>query len=253
MRIVTIALAFVISAGVVAATEAIPDYVTKALASPARPASDRERDARRKAAECIALSGLKPGDRIADVYPGRGYYSRIFSQVVGPNGRVYPVIPRILATPGAEKYTKSQFADPAYRNVSVLVRPTEAIAAPEPLDVVWVGQVYHDMPNVELGPADIAALNRSIFKALKPGGVYIVTDHAATPGSGFVDVEPDMSKRLHRIDPAVVRRQVEAAGFVLEAQSDLLANPGDSHTASVFDASIKGRTDQFFFKFRKPR
>jgi predicted methyltransferase len=251
MRTVALAFALVVN---IAAAGAVPDYVTRALASPARPASDREHDEQRKAAECVALSGLKPGDRIADVYPGRGYFSRIFSHVVGPNGRVYPVVPQILATPGMEKkFAQAQFADPAYQNVTVLVRPTDAIAAPEPLDVVWVGKVYHDMPNVELGPTDIAAMNRAIYKALKPGGVYIVTDHAATPGSGFVDVEPDNSKRLHRIDPAVVKRQVEAAGFVLEAQSDLLANPGDSHTASVFDASIKGRTDQFFFKFRKPR
>lgn len=243
-----------IQAAVTSATERIPAYIAAAVANPARPATDRLRDPARKPTECLALSGLKPSDRIADVYPGGGYYSRLFSLVVGPRGRVYPMIPQVLAarTPRMARDTQAQFAAPAFRNIEALVTPLESIQAPEPLDVLWMGQVYHDMPNVEMGPADIAAMNRAVFKALKPGGRYVVTDHAAPSGSGFLDREPDMSKRIHRIDPAIVERQVLAAGFVLEAEGSLLINPADPHTASVFDDSIRGHTDQFFFVFRKP-
>lgn len=253
MRKATLLLGLIAYFGASAvAAAALPAYVTAALSDPARPQSDRERDAARKSGESIALAGLKPGDRVADVYPGGGYYSRIFSRVVGPAGTVYAIVPQAVAAPGAVSYTKAQFGA-AYANVTVMVEPLDTIRAPKPLDVVWVGKVYHDLPNVEMGPADIAAMNRAIFKALKPGGVYVVTDHAATPGSGFLDLDPDNSKRKHRIDPAVVKQQVTVAGFVLEAESNLLANPVDDHTASVFDASIRGRTDQFFFVFRKPR
>ncbi len=243
------------AAAPVAVPVPMPEYIAAAISDPARPDADRARDLNRKPAECIAFAGLKPGDRIADIFPGSGYYSRIFSKVVGPTGRVYALLPQNIAehVPVAVTDTKSQFSDSSYKNVLVVVAPIDAVTAPVPLDAVWMGQVYHDLPNVEMGPADIAAANRAIYKALKPGGIYIVTDHAATPGSGFLDREPQMPKRIHRIDPALVKQQVLAAGFVLEAQSDLLANPADPHTASVFDPSIRGRTDQFLLKFRKPR
>ena len=232
-----------------------PQYIATALSNPTRPSADRLRDPARKPDVCLALAGIKPGDRIADVYPGGGYYSRLFSLVVGPQGRVYALVPQVLAarTPQLLAYTRSQFGDPAYHNVEVLETPLDAWQAPQPLDVVWMGQVYHDMPNVEMGPANIAAMNRSIYRALKPGGIYVVTDHAAALGSGFLDLDPDMSNRVHRIDPAIVKQQVLAAGFVLEADRSLLANPADPHTTSIFDASIRGHTDQFFFVFRKPR
>ena len=123
----------------------------------------------------------------------------------------------------------------------------------QPLDLIWLGKTYHDFPNVaEMGPLDIAALNRALFRALKPGGALIVIDHAAASGSGFLDTEADDKKRLHRIDPEVVKRQVLAAGFVLEAESPLLANPADDHTKGPFDPAMRNRTDRFVLKFRKP-
>ena len=236
-----------------AADDAVPKYVTAALADPARRDADRSRDAARKPGESLLLAGIKPGDRVADVYPGGGYYTRLFSLVVGQQGRVYAIIPEVLAqrSPTMIRDSQAQWSDPAFGNVTTLARPLAAIQAPEPLDVVWMGQVYHDMPNVEMGPADITAMNRSILKALKPGGRFIVTDHVGS--AGFLDVEPDMSRRIHRIDPAIVRRQVQQAGFILEADRPLLANPADPHEASVFDASIRGHTDQFFLVFRKPQ
>src|SRR3569623_2079909 len=105
----------------------------------------------------------------------------------------------------------------------------------------------HDLHDNFLGPADVAAVNKAIFAALKPGGVYIVLDHAAAPGSGLRDTET-----LHRIDPAVVKQEVQAAGFVLDGESDVLRNPDDAHNAKVFDPALRGKTDRFLFKFRKP-
>ena len=104
-----------------------------------------------------------------------------------------------------------------------------------------------------MGPLNIDAVNRAIFRSLKPGGAYIIVEHAAAPGSGYLDTKRDMSKRLHRIDPEIVKRQVQSVGFVLEAESTVLANRNDPHTQSVFDPSIRERTDLFAFRFRKPK
>src|SRR4029450_1537585 len=106
----------------------------------------------------------------------------------------------------------------------------DRFSVPEPLDLVWMGKTYHDFPNVTgMAPRGIAAVPRAVFRALKPGGLLIVIDHAAPPGSGFLDTEADDAKRLHRIDPEVVKRQVLAAGFELVAESRLLANPDGAH------------------------
>jgi len=121
------------------------------------------------------------------------------------------------------------------------------LATPEPVDLVWTSQNYHDLHDSFAKPADLAQVNAAIFRALKPGGIYVVLDHAALPGSGLSATET-----LHRIDPATVRAEVEAAGFVYVGESDVLRNPNDPHTAKVFDPSIRGHTDQFVFKFRKP-
>jgi predicted methyltransferase len=127
------------------------------------------------------------------------------------------------------------------------VQPGPILTAPEPLDMVWTVQNYHDYPDEFMGRIDPAQLNRAVFAMLKPGGTYFIVDHAAEAGSGMRDTE-----RLHRIDPAVVRRQVEAAGFEFVGASDVLRNPADTHALPVFDASIRGRTDQFVMRFRKP-
>lgn len=232
-----------------ASPQKIPAYITAAVADPNRPAADTKRDADRKPAECIAFAGIKPGDRVADLIPGRGYFTRIFSKVVGPKGWVYSYIPADLD----ELYKKNNFtvpppADPNYPNISFIHAPVAKFVAPEMLDMVWTSQNYHDMHDKFFGPADVDAVNKAIFASLKPGGVYIVLDHAAEAGSGLRDTDT-----LHRIDPAQVKKEVLAAGFVFVGESKVLRDPADDHTKKVFDASIRGKTDQFIYKFRKPR
>jgi predicted methyltransferase len=227
---------------------AVPAYVTAALADPAR-AMHRGTDARRHPAELIAFSGLKAGDRVLDLIPGDGYWTRMFSQIVGPQGRVYSVWPQAYAdqAQGNVRTLRELSATPHYANVVVAVQPTASLTAPEPLDVVWTSQNYHDYPDEFMGHLDPATLNRAVFAMLKPGGTWFIIDHAAAPGAGMTGTE-----RLHRIDPAIVRRQVEAAGFDYVGESNILRNPTDDHVRTVFDPAIRGHTDQFVMRFRKP-
>lgn len=242
-----------------AQASAPPAYVTAALADSARPAADAQRDGDRKPAALVAFAGIKPGDRVADVMPGGGYFTRIFSKVVGAKGHVYAIVPESYATKAAPEKLKgirALVADPAYRdNTSLVIGPYERLDVGAPLDVVWTSQNYHDVYGAvsifsvsgSIGPEQAAKLDAAVFKALKPGGVYIVVDHAAAPGSGGRD-----ANTLHRIDPATVIAQVKAAGFVLESQSDVLGNPQDAHDKAIFAPEIKGHTDKFVLKFRKP-
>jgi predicted methyltransferase len=227
---------------------AVPAYVTAALADPER-AMHQPTDARRHPAELIAFSGLKAGDRVLDLIPGDGYWSRVFSQVVGPQGRVYAVWPQAYAdvAQGNVHELQELAATPHYANIRVAVEPTATLTAPEPLDLVWTSQNYHDYPDNFMGHIDPAVLNHAVFTMLKPGGTWFIIDHAAAAGAGMGDTE-----RLHRIDPATVRRQVEAAGFEYVGESRILANPADDHRRTVFDPAIRGHTDQFVMRFRKP-
>lgn len=226
----------------------VPDYVSIALADPQR-AMHRDADARRKPGELIAFSGLKPGDHVLDLIPGDGYWTRIFSRIVGPEGRVHAVWPKNYAdvAQGNVRTLREIAADPAYPNVRVEVQPSPILTAPESLDMVWTAQNYHDYPDEFMGRIDPSQLNRAVFEMLKPGGTFFIVDHAAEPGSGMRDTEA-----LHRIDPAIVRQQVEAAGFEFVGESRVLRNPNDNHRLRVFDPAIRGRTDQFIMRFRKP-
>jgi predicted methyltransferase len=129
----------------------------------------------------------------------------------------------------------------------VIVQPAAQFAIPQKADVIWTSQNYHDYPDKFMGPTDPALLNKAVFAALKPGGVFVVVDHVAEAGSGLRDTDT-----LHRVDPAIVKSQVIAAGFTFDGESDVLRNPADTHTLKVFDASIRGHTDQFVYRFRKP-
>jgi predicted methyltransferase len=230
------------------AAGAIPKAITAAVADPARPVEDRQADADRKPAESLAFAGVKPGQKVVDFLPGGGYFTRLFSVVVGPKGHVFAVAPpkRPESTRDPAAAAQAIAADSHYNNVSVQVQPLAEFSTPEPVDLVWTSRNYHDLHNVP--NFDIGAFNKAVFNALKPGGVFIVLDHAAEKGSGVRD-----TSTLHRIDPEVVKKEVEAAGFKFEGESNLLHNPDDKHTEKVFEGSIKGKTDQFILKFRKPK
>ena len=217
-----------------------PDYAA-ILADPARPEADRLRDADRRPAELVAFAGVRPGAKVAELAPGGGYFTRILSAVVGPEGRVYATGSR--ASPAMEEITKT------HANVVFTVSPTGTIAAPEPVDVVWTTLNYHDFKNAQSGGTDAAqAVNAAAFRALKPGGVYLVVDHDTAPGAGVAQ-----TSTLHRIDDEVVKAEVQAAGFRLDAESDLLRHPADDHTQAVRETGVRGKTDQFVLRFRKPR
>ncbi|HEX4736860.1 MAG TPA: methyltransferase [Allosphingosinicella sp.] len=220
----------------------------QALADPGR-AAQRSVDARRHPAELVALADVRPGQRILDLIPGDGYWSRIFSKMVGPAGRVYAIWPEAYGklALGNVQQLRAMSASPAYRNVVTMVEPSVRLSAPEPLDVVWTSQNYHDYNDRFMGNPGPAALAADAFRLLKPGGLFIIIDHATAPGRGMSDTES-----LHRIDRAIVVKQVTAAGFRLAGESNVLRNPADPHTIAVFDKTIRVHTDQFALKFRKP-
>jgi len=231
-----------------AASSKIPAYITAAVADLNRPEADTKRDTGRKPAEVLAFAGVKPGDKVIELDPGPLYFTRILSNVVGPRGRVYAYIPSDLDELYKEnKITVPPPPEPHHSNVTFVHQPIANVRAPEAADVVWTSDNIHDFHNKLFGPADMTTVSAAIYSALKPGGVYIVLDHAAAAGSGLRDTET-----LHRIDPAQVKVEALAAGFVLEGESQVLRNPADDHTRRVFDSSIRGVTDQFIFKFRKP-
>ena len=232
----------------VAPADAIPPYIQAAVDDPGRADGDRERDADRKPAEVIAFAGLKPGDKVADFIPGRGYFTKIFCRVVGSKGHVYAVSVPIIR-PGNPPPRPADPPGGQCANVSVIAlqaqgaeAAAETFAVPEPLDLIWTSENYH---NPAFGSPDMLAVDKALFAALKPGGILIVEDHAAEAGSGARD-----TNTLHRIDPEQVRREVTAAGFVYAGESTVLRHADDPHTAKAHE--MHDKTDRFLFKFRKP-
>lgn len=227
-----------------------PELIRSALDDPHRPAAEGELDPLRRPAEVLAFAGVKPGDAVADYMAGNAYFTRILSRVVGAGGHVYEFLPAQQLEHCAPQEIAGSLAvksDPYYANVRLLIADAAAFRAPEPLDAIWLVQGYHDLHVAFMAPTDVAAVNRALYAALKPGGTLLVIDHAAAAGAAPADIE-----RLHRIDPAQLRGELEAAGFRLEAESDLLRNPQDAHTLPVFDPAIRHHTDQVMFRFRKP-
>jgi predicted methyltransferase len=235
------------SVALAASAAAAPSYVNAAVADSVRPAGDTKRDELRKPAEMLVFAGVKPGTKVMDLIPGGGYFTRLFAKAVGPTGWVYAFqateLDGFLKGKPAPIYAVA--AD--YKNVSVVKTPINNLSAPESLDVVWTSQNYHDLKDDFFKPADTALVNKAIFNALKPGGIYVVLDHSAPKDSGVSDTQT-----LHRIDEAVVKKEVLAAGFKFVGESKALRNPADARDKLVFDKSIRGHTDQFILKFRKP-
>ncbi len=239
-------LAFLLAShyAVAATTPDAAANIAAAATDPARGA-DASQDTRRHGPEILAFAGVAPGAKILDLIPGAGYWTRLFAKAVGPNGHVYGIWPLPYASEVANYrlLVKSNH----YSNVSAAVEPANALSVPEKLDLVFTAQNYHDYLDKFMGSLDPSVLNKAVFQALKPGGVYLIIDHVAAAGSGLRDTDT-----LHRIDPASVREEVTAAGFVFVGESRILANPADDHSKPVFDKSIQGHTDQFIYKFRKP-
>lgn len=199
--------------------------------------------------EVLKFIGVKKGWKIADIFAGR--FSTAFAQTVGPTGKVYAVMPSemIRIHPELPSLTADRKARPSYKGVEFLdFAPINDMALPSGLDAVFIRQNYHDLYDKFMGPADVAAFNKAVYAALKPGGVYVILDHAAAPGAPMT-----VTETLHRIDVAQVKAEVAKAGFKLDGESQILANAGDDHTKMVFNPAIRGKTDQFLLKFRKPK
>ena len=207
---------------------------------------------RSKISELIRFARVDAGSTVIDVYPGDGDWTRRFSGAVGPEGRVYSFVPAEVAhfrnDPVGLMRTLAK--EPGRENVQAV--SAELVAMPQvtqPADVLWLHLFYHDLHTslIQARGATAAAFNRAVYERLKPGGFYVIVDHADGVGRGAGD-----APSLHRIEPAAVRAEVEAAGFVLDEESAMLANKDDSHSVKVFDPSIKGRTDRFAYRFVRP-
>lgn len=215
------------------------------MAQPAKaPPPDALRDPSLKGPEVIAFMGVKPGDKVADIFAGS--FVAAFSKAVGPKGQVFALEPEQgkSALPGLQALA----AAPDGGNITV---GTISMAAmnlqADSLDEVFIRQNYHDLYDPFMGPVAVPAFNKQVFAALKPGGVFVVLDHSAPAGTGLRD-----TNTTHRIDEAQVKADMKAAGFVLDGESKILANPADDRSKKVFDPSVRGKTDQFLLKFRKP-
>jgi predicted methyltransferase len=205
-----------------------------------------------RAFELIRFARVDEGATVIDVYPGAGEWTALFSDVVGAQGRVYSFVPAEVAHFKNDPVgLMRKFAtEPGRENVEAV--SADVVAVPEtarPTDVVWLHLFYHDLhtPLMQAKGGTATDFNRAVFDRLKPGGSYIIIDHAAASGAG-TSVAPS----LHRIDPASVRAEVEAAGFVLDAESTMLRNESDPHSAKAFDPSVKDQTDRFAYRFVKP-
>ncbi|NYE30078.1 putative methyltransferase [Rhodanobacter sp. K2T2] len=200
----------------------------------------------------IQFARVDTSATVIDVYPGEGDWTRLFSDDVGPKGRVYSFVPAEVAHFKNDPFGRMRMlaTEPGRENVEAV--SADLIAMPEvtqPADVLWLHLFYHDLhtPLMQARSATAAHFNRVVYEQLKPGGCYVIVDHAAAVGQGTSDAQS-----LHRIEPASVRKEVEAAGFVLDEESTLLANKDDPHSIKVFDPAIKGETDRFAYRFVKP-
>ena len=246
IRALLLAAGAVALAGASLAVADAPDTIAAAVANSARPKADTDRDALRKPAEVLAFAGVKPGQQVLELIPGGGYFTRLLSGAVGPKGHVTEAVPQ-LAAADVRQTSNGVAADPHFTNVSEIAMAPDALAKAGPVDLIWTSQNYHDLHLTRL-KVDVVALDKLFYAALKPGGVFFIEDHAAQPGSGTSTTDA-----MHRIDEDFVKKEVESVGFKLDGESDILRNPADPRDKIVFDASIRGHTDQFLLRFVKPK
>jgi predicted methyltransferase len=224
---------------------AAPSAIARAVADTTRPQSDRESDARRKPAETLAFSGVKEGEVVGEFLPGGGYYTRLLSDVVGPKGKVYALETTRWGQQNIDA-SKAVLSEKGHENVRFDASAFGQFNLPEQVDLFWTTLNYHDLHVAKYGPVDMAAFNRHVYASLKPGGTYLIVDHVANAGTTDADIA-----KVHRIEKAVVIKEVEAAGFKLAGESAALHRAADDHTRPVFDPAVRGQTDQFMLKFRK--
>jgi predicted methyltransferase len=220
----------------------VPNYVTTAVAEPSRPDADRKRDADRKPEQVLTFSGIKPGDKVLELQPGGGYYTRLLCLAVGPKGQVTTL--RVTPATPVNRPTPPEVPTPC-KNITAVTQKITELSLPGGQDAVWTSENYHDL-HIPVFGVDINAFDKAVFNALKPGGVFIIEDHAAASGSGARD-----SGTLHRIDPELAKQEVTSAGFEFVGASDALHRDDDPMTGRVFE--LQGKTNKFLFKFRKPK
>ena len=239
--------ALMIAAAAFADAAPVAANIAGAVADTTRPQADRDLDAARKPAELLSFIGIKSGQTVVDAFGG-AYFDRLFAGAVGDKGQVIMFLPSemVKAEPGPFPADASR-PFPDHKNVVVMIAPTNVFAVKAPVDLVWVRQNYHDLYDPFMKPADVPTFNKMVFKALKKGGLYVIVDHSAPDGSGLA-----ATNTTHRIDAAVVKKDMAAAGFKFVRESDVYRNPADPRTKLVFDPSIKGHTDQFVYVFKKP-
>jgi predicted methyltransferase len=229
------------------AVAAAPAYVAKALADASRPKADTDVDAIRDPADTLAFAGVKPGMTVVELFPGGGYFTRPLSDIVGPKGKVIGV--ENAGWKGAAEADRKAIAALPVKNVELQVKPFGQMDLPPGgADLFWITQNYHDLKIAEYGQVDMAAFNKAVFAALKPGGTYFILDHQANPGITTAEIA-----KLHRVEKATVIAEVTAAGFKLAGEGKFLNRPGDDHTKVIFDKAIQGKTDQYALKFVKPK
>ena len=236
-------LALSITAAPVAAAPKPSAAVMAAIADPARPDTDKALDANRKPAEALAFAGVRPGMTVAELASGGGYYTRLLAKAVGPRGRVLAIVTAAqVARPNGLKALSGIVA--AYPNVAIVsVANFASIKLPRPADMFWTTENYHDFHN---GPtADIAGLDKAVYDSLKKGGIFYVEDHNAADGAGLA-----ATSTVHRMDEAIAKRELMAAGFTLAAEGDALRNPADDRARSIGEAG-HFMSDRFMLKMRK--
>ena len=238
----TFAAALLGTAAVYAAS-AVPKSIAAAVASPDRPAADKERDANRKPAEVMAFAGVKPGMTVAELGPGGGYYTRLLAKAVGPNGKVFALVTEGQAKRpgGLDALNAIAQADP---NVKIVTVDYATMMLPEKADLVWTTENYHDFHN---GPtANIAGLDKAVFDNLKPGGVFYVEDHSAAKGAGL-----EATSKLHRMDEDIAKKELTDAGFKLDAEGDELHVASDNREGRNSESG-HFMSDRFMLRMKKP-
>jgi predicted methyltransferase len=225
-----------------------------AIADIARPEADRQQDAARKPGELLAFAQIDPGEKVGDYIMGGGYMTRLLAIAVGQDGKVYAFQPDEFIAFRPEYATEQDAAVAPYGDeqgnplrVVPLRGPVAAPPFPEPLDTIVTVMNLHDLYIGAMPEGTGAKAIAALYAALKPGGTLVVVDHSAADGTGTNDTD-----KLHRIDRQAALAALTAAGFVLEAESDLYRHPDDPRSANVFDPAIRGKTDQFALRLRKP-